>query len=278
MEQIVANPALTPARARPRRPHPWLARALQGIARLTLGLSGLVVLFVLWAVGVRLLGADVPLAHLFTPQAAVKSLWHLLGHGELTNDMIASLRRVAVSLVLALVAGIPTGLAVGSSKLFDRSTGPAFQFIRMISPLSWMPIAVMVFGIGDAPIYFLLAITAVWPIVLNTAAGVRQLDPKWLALAKSLSATRTEILFKIVLPGILGNVLTGVRIAIGMIWILLVPCEMLGVTSGLGYFILDTRDRLAYSELMAVILLIGVLGFALDSIARRVQQHWVRAN
>jgi NitT/TauT family transport system permease protein len=237
---------------------------------------GLLVLLVLWALGVRALEGSMPLAHMFTPTAAFSSLYELLSRGELNHDIVASLRRVAVSLVLALAAGIPVGLAVGSSARFDAGTSGVFQFLRMISPLSWMPIAVMIFGIGDAPIYFLLAITAVWPIILNTAAGVRQLDPRWLDLAKSLSATRTEVLFNIVLPGILGHILTGVRIAIGMIWILLVPCEMLGVTSGLGYYILDTRDRLAYSELMAVIMLIGILGLALDMGARKLHQRWGR--
>lgn len=262
-----------PARATQRRPR----RVGQALRNAALGLSGLSTLLALWALGVHVLERSMPMAHLFAPTAAIASLFELLRHGELTGDIIASLRRVGVSLALALVAGIPTGLAVGSSRLFDAGTRGAFQFIRMISPLSWMPIAVMVFGIGDAPIYFLLAITAVWPIVLNTAAGVRQLDPSWLALAKSLSATRREMLLHVVLPGILGHVLTGVRIAIGIIWILLVPCEMLGVTSGLGYFVLDTRDRLAYSELMAVILLIGVLGFALDALASRVHRRFARS-
>src|SRR3546814_5513329 len=108
----------------------------------------------------------------------------------------------------------------------------------MISPLSWMPIAVMVFGIGDEPIYFLLTFAAIWPIILNTAAGVHQPDPKWLLLARSLSATRREVLFTIVLSGVLGHLLTGVRLPIGIKWIVLVPCAMLGVSSGLGYFIL----------------------------------------
>src|SRR3546814_14569924 len=114
----------------------------------------------------------------------------------------------------------------------------------MISPLAGIPIAVMVFVLGEAPIYFLLTFAAVWPIILNTASGVRQLNPKWLLLAKSLSATRREVLFKIMVPGVLGHILTGARLAIGIIWIVLVPCELLGVSSGLGSFILDTRDRL----------------------------------
>ncbi|HEX7381048.1 MAG TPA: ABC transporter permease [Nevskiaceae bacterium] len=267
-QAVTALSSPTPART----PHAGLHRLVGTAQHALLALSGLAVLLLLWQIGVWALETRMPLAHLFAPQAAVGSLYDLLARGELTTDIIASLRRVGVSLGLALLAGVPTGLAVGSSRRFDAGTSAAFQFLRMISPLSWMPIAVMAFGIGDAPIYFLLAITAVWPIVLNTASGVRQLDPRWLALAHSLSATRTEILLRIVLPGILGNVLTGVRIAIGIIWILLVPCEMLGVTSGLGYFVLDTRDRLAYSELMAVILLIGILGFALDSLVRELHR------
>src|SRR5690606_17380713 len=142
------------------------------------------------------------------------------------------------------------------------------------TPRSRCPIAVMLMGVGDKPIYFLLAFAAVWPILLNTAAGVKALDPRWLQLARSLSATRRETLFRVIIPGVLGHVLTGVRLAIGILWIVLLPCEMLGVSAGLGYYILDTRDRLAYSELMAMVLLIGVLGFLLDAAARALYARW----
>lgn len=161
------------------------------------------------------------------------------------------------------------------SRRVDASTSLSFQFLRMISPLSWMPIAVMIWGVGDAPIYFLLSFAGIWPIALNTAAGVRALDPRWLMLARSFSATPAELLWRVVLPGILGHVLTGVRLAIGVLWIVLVPCEMLGVSAGLGYFILDTRDRLAYSELMAMILLIGVFGYLLDSLAQWASRRFL---
>lgn len=244
--------------------------------QLAYGLAGMAVLVGLWALGTHLLAGGLPLAASLAPGATFQSLYELLSTGQLTTHTAMSLQRVLVGLALALLIGVPVGLAVGGSRTLENASSTAFQFLRMISPLSWMPIAVMVFGIGDAPIYFLLTFAAVWPIMLNTAAGVRQLDPKWLMLAKSLSATRSEVLFRIVVPGILGNVLTGVRLAIGVIWIVLVPCEMLGVSSGLGYYILDTRDRLAYSELMAVIVLIGALGFLLDGLAQRAYRYWSR--
>ena len=132
-------------------------------------------------------------------------------------------------------------MLTGLSPLFSRATTPLFQFARMISPLSWMPTAVMVLGVGDAPRYFLLAFAAVWLILLNTAAGVSQLDPNWLPFGRSLSATRAETLLKVILPGITAHILTGVRLAIGIIWIVLVPAEMLGVSEGLGYFIRRPR-------------------------------------
>jgi NitT/TauT family transport system permease protein len=246
--------------------------------RTLLSLTGLGTLIVLWALGIRLLEGNIGLAGALSPLETFQTLYSLIAQNELTLHTLTSLKRVVIGLSAALIIGVPLGLAIGRSRALEQSTSTAFQFLRMISPLSWMPVAVMVFGIGDAPIYFLLAFAAVWPIILNTAAGVKQLNPQWLMLAASLGATPGELLRKIIVPGIIGHILTGIRLAIGVIWIVLVPCEMLGVSSGLGYFILDTRDRLAYSELMAVIVVIGALGFALDYLAQALYRRWTHTS
>jgi NitT/TauT family transport system permease protein len=238
------------------------------IARRLIGVSGLVVLLILWWIGTDVLAVPGSFVRHFSPTQAFASLVQLATQSDLPIHILVSLRRVLIGLGSALLIGVPVGLAVGGSGLLNAATSPAFQFLRMISPLSWMPLAVMVFGVGDRPIYFLLTFAAVWPILLDTAEGVRRLQPSWLRLAASLSATRWETLRYIVFPGILSHVLTGLRLAIGIVWIVLVPCEMLGVSAGLGYFILDTRDRLAYSELTAMVLIIGLLGFLLDAAAR----------
>nr|WP_116521985.1 ABC transporter permease [Achromobacter insuavis] len=243
-------------------------------ARCGLGLAGLAALLALWWLGTDVLAPAGGMARRFPPGATFASLWQLLTDSDLPLHVLVSLRRVAVGLGLALAIGVPLGLAIGSYRRLEAALSPAMQFLRMISPLSWMPIAVMVFGVGDDPVYFLLAFAAVWPIVLNTAAGVQQLDARWLLLAQSVAATRWETLRHVILPGVLGHILTGVRLAIGILWIVLVPCEMLGVSAGMGYFILDTRDRLAYSELMAMVLLIGALGFLLDAAARGLYRYW----
>ena len=252
--------------ARTENPGPaWaLPPRLHGAA---LGLGGLLALMLCWWLATDYLAPPESLIRRFSPLSALASLPGLL-HSDLPLHVLISLRRVLTGLAVALAVGVPLGLAIGSFRWLEAAASPSLQFLRMVSPLSWMPLAVMLFGVGDLPLHVLLTRAAVWPIMLNTAAGVRQLDPAWLQLARSLAATRREILFRIILPGILAHVLTGVRLAIGILWIVLVPCEMLGVSAGLGYLILDTRDRLAYGELMAMVFVIGLLGFALDAAAQ----------
>jgi len=236
-------------------------------SRVLWGSTGILLLGALWwavAAGSEVGG----MGERFSPVAVLAVAFELVRHAALWPHVLVSLERVLVGLLAALVLGVPLGIAIGSSRRFDQLTSPSIQFLRMISPISWMPLAVMVFGVGDRPIWFLLAFAATWPILLATAAGVRALDPRWLELSRSLAATRRELLLQVIAPGILANVLTGIRLAIGISWIVLVPAEMLGVNAGLGFYILDARDRLAYSELMAVILVVGALGFLLDAGAR----------
>lgn len=243
----------------------------QRAAAVPLALTGLAVLGAVWWAATAEGGV---LAQRFAPQATLASLALLLQQPDFLLHLWVSLRRVLAGLGMALIVGVPVGLLVGAARSVDTALSPAFQFLRMISPLSWMPVVVMVFGVGDRSVLFLLAFAGVWPIVLNTAAGVRSLDARWLMLARSLAATPTEMLTRVIVPGVVGHALTGLRLAIGVVWIVLVPAEMLGVNAGLGYFILDTRDRLAYSELLATVIVIGAVGTLLDSAALRLLRWW----
>jgi NitT/TauT family transport system permease protein len=169
---------------------------------LLLPLAGLLAAALLWAAGASWMGSTTPVASAFAPTATAEALQALLFGSDLWAHVAFSLQRIAVGLAIALALGIPLGVLTGLSPLFSMATTPLFQFARMISPLSWMPIAVMVLGVGDAPVYFLLAFAAVWPILLNTAAGVSQLDANWLLLARSRSATCIQTLLRVLLPGI----------------------------------------------------------------------------
>lgn len=234
--------------------------AWRGIA---LPLLGILLLVALWWLATALLPSTSVLSR-FAPVPALQAVFHLVGSGEVLPHVVASLRRIVVGLALAMLLGVPIGLAVGGIRTVAGLTGAVFQFLRMVSPLAWAPLAIMVFGVGDAPVYFLVTMGALWPIVLNVAAGVHALDPRWRLLARSLGASRDEAFRTIVWPGIRAHVLTGFRLAVGLAWVIVVPAEMLGVDSGLGYAVLNTRDRLAYPELMAMIIIIGVCGYVMD--------------
>ncbi len=230
-------------------------------------LLGLAVCVGAWWAAIRLLVEPGSFQSAFAPDRAVRALVDLLADGTLTRHVAASVRRIAVGLGLATLIGVPLGLAVGGIPLVARATGLVTGFVRMISPLSWTPLAIIWFGVGDPPVYFLIAIGAMWPIALSTSAAVTSLDRQWLMLGRSLRANRVELLRTIIWPGVRTDVLTGLRLGLTTAWIILVPAEMLGVDSGLGYFILDARDRFAYAELMAAVIVIGILGLLLDRLA-----------
>lgn len=246
------------------RPPWWAGAARRAVAPA----AAVLVALALWWCVTSVLGRNDQLLSAFAPQHAVPAIGDLASRGVLWQDIGASLGRLLVGLLLAVVVGWPVGLLLGLSATAERATRPVFQFLRMISPLSWAPVAVALFGIGGRPVIFLVAAAAVWPVLLNTAAGVRAVHPGHLLVARSLGASRLEQLGSVVLPAIRGQVLTGLRLALGIAWVVLVPAEMLGVDSGLGYQVLNARDQLAYDQLMAVILVIGLLGYLLDGLAR----------
>lgn len=222
----------------------------------------------LWWFATTILSGPQSLLSQTAPQRVLPALAGLVERGVLLPDLGISLWRLVIGLAVAAVIGIPLGLLVGLSGVAERAGGPLIAFLRMISPLSWTPIALALFGIGDQPVIFLIAVAAVWPVMLNTAAGVHAVDPGLLNVARSFHATRLELLIAVILPAIRGHVQTGVRLALGVAWIVLVPAEMLGVRSGLGYQILNARDQLAYDQVVAVIVVIGALGYVLDAAAR----------
>lgn len=244
---------------RPPRTLTWLPR-----------LAAVAAALVLWWILTDLVAGADSLLREFGPQHVPGAARQLLDRGVLLPDSAVSLWRLLVGLLIAVTVGIPLGLLLGLHAATEHALAPVVQFLRMISPLSWAPIAVALFGIGNQPVIFLVAAASVWPIVLNTAAGVRAIDPGLLLVARSFGASRREQLSSVILPAIRAQVQTGLRVALGIAWVVLVPAEMLGVRSGLGYQILNARDQLAYDQVMAVIVVIGIIGYALDTLSRVV--------
>ena len=230
-------------------------------------LLGMAALLAVWWLGGAIVAADPDLNAFsdFAPVPAIDALFHLVASGKIWPQALASLSRIGQGLAIAVLIGVPVGIAIGRSRRFAHITHVPFQFLRMISPLAWMPIAVMAFATWDGAIIFLIAAAAVWPIAFATANGLRKLHPNWHKVARNLGAGPARMLWRITLPAVAQDILTGIRLAVGIAWIILVPAEYLGVTSGLGYAINDARDTLRYDNLAAIVLFIGILGFAMDS-------------
>lgn len=243
-------------------------RVAQSAARGLLNfVGGLAILAALWGGGGYLLTVNPNTKSfagfgLIPTLRAFPELWEL---GKVQAAAAASCFRLGSGLLIAIAIGVPIGILIGRSKRFRDLSNSPFQLLRMISPLSWMPLAVMVFATWNGSIIFLIAMASVWPVAFATAAGLAKVDPAWFKVARNLGAKPWHMLTQIIMPAISFDVFTGIRLALGVAWIVLVPAELLGVTSGLGYAIKDARETLSYDRLTAMVLSIGVIGFVLDS-------------
>lgn len=256
------------ARSTPGSTVSFSAGASALLRSLVLASIGLAALYLVWWAGGWLIASDPRTAAFagFAPEPALAQLWAILSSGEIWTMSAPSLARVGLGLAWAAAIGIPLGIVTGRSHTAQDVTNVPFQLLRMVSPLAWMPIAVLAFATWDGAIVFLIGVASIWPILFATAAGVRRIDPGWLKVARNLGASRRHILSAVILPATIPDILTGVRLALGVAWIVLVPAEYLGVKSGLGYSINDARDTLDYDRLAAIVLIIGLIGFALDAV------------
>jgi NitT/TauT family transport system permease protein len=207
----------------------------------------------------------------FLPGPTFKALYAALHESKFWISVFASLRRIIIGIFLAAAAGVPLGILVGFYPKFRSLSYSPIQFIRMISPLSWMPVALLLFTSFESAVYFLIVMATVCPIILNTTIGVLNINPQWIKMALNQGANNLQLIRTIVIPASLPYVLTSLRLALGVAWIVLVPAEFLGVSSGLGYLINDARDTMEYDKLMAMVIAIGILGFALDRIMQKLQ-------
>jgi NitT/TauT family transport system permease protein len=257
------------------------ARRLGGAARSGgRALIGMGILFVLWWIGGRIVASNPATTNFadFAPIPTLERLWRMLQSGEALRMTVPSLLRIGGGLAWAIAIGVPFGILVGRFRAVREASSVPFQFLRMISPLAWMPIAVMAFATWNGAIIFLVGVAAVWPVLFSTAHGFRRIDPAWFKVARNLGARPWHMLFTIILPAIAQDTFTGIRLAVGVAWIVLVPAEFLGITSGLGYAINDARDTLEYDRLAATVVIIGIIGFALDFICEQAirRASWIR--
>ncbi|KGF73688.1 bicarbonate ABC transporter permease [Neosynechococcus sphagnicola sy1] len=179
---------------------------------------------------------------------------------------LASLQRVAVGYSLAAVVGIALGILVGASRLMYDGLDPLFQVLRTVPPLAWLPIALAVFRNSEPAGLFVIFITAIWPIIFNTAVGVQQIPQDYRNVAKVLRLSGQEYFLDILLPSIVPYMFTGLRLGIGLAWLAIVAAEMLRGDTGIGFFIWNAYNSSNNSEVILALIYIGVVGFLLDKL------------
>ena len=228
-----------------------------------------VALVAVWDLACALAGSQV----FPTPYQSWLAFVELIESKRLWGDVVASLFRVTWGFLLAAGIGIPLGLVIGWSTRTFRAMNPIVQGLRPISPIAWIPIAILWFGIGDGAGVFLIFLSSFFPITVGTTAAVRNISLVHQRSARNFGVRGLELFRRVVLPASLPQIITSLRIALGVAWLVIVAAEMVGMDSGLGYLINDARNAGSrYDLVVATMILIGLIGIVLDFLIRRLER------
>jgi ABC-type nitrate/sulfonate/bicarbonate transport system permease component len=219
-------------------------------------------LLVLWELAVRLEWLDPRL--IAPPSIVFVELWRLIRTGELEAALYVSLQRVVAGFLIASVLGITAGALMARIRVVEIALDPLIELFRPVSPLALFPLFILWFGIGETSKIFIIAFSCMFPIVLNTYAGVRSIDANFFRASRSLGASSWETMRTIVLPGSLPHIFTGLRIGWGISLIVIIAAEMIGAVRGIGYMVLDAQQTFRIPRVFASIVIIGALGFLTD--------------
>jgi NitT/TauT family transport system permease protein len=213
-----------------------------------------------------------------TPWSVVTGTLELLNNGTLWRHIGASLMRVGTGFGLAVCVAVPLGLWMGWVRGAYTTLNPLFQILRPISPIAWIPIAILWFGVGDASPIYLIFISSVFPMVVQTTVGVHTIEKRYLRAAENFGVSRATLFRQVVIPAVLPQVVVGMRIGLGVAWLVVVAAEMIALRSGLGYMIMDSRNAgNRYDLVIAGMIIIGLIGLSLDGIMRMLERvKWVR--
>ncbi len=229
--------------------------------------AGIVLVAIWWTA--HAIGAF-PVGTVPAPDEVARSFRVELFSGRLTDHLIASLYRVGWGFVLGAVAAIPLGLVIGRSALTRAALLPWINFFRSLSPIAWLPFAVIWFGLGDPPAIFILFLTTYFQLVLATAAAAAAVPRIYYRVAEDLGMSRTATAFQVTLPAVMPELVTALRIAIGVAWMVVVAAEMLGTQNGLGFLIIDARNGLRMDLVVVAMITIGAIGILLDVLFARL--------
>lgn len=207
------------------------------------------------------------------PPDVVRGIIQLGKEGILIHHIVSSVMRVAVGYSLAMALAIPLGVAMGWYAPVYRAVNPLVQLLRPISPIAWIPLAILWFGVGNTSPIFLITLSSFFPLVVGTVAGVHAVERQYIRAAANFGVTGTKLLRQVVIPAAMAQIVTGMRIGLGIAWLVVVAAEMVAISSGLGYMIIDARNAgNRYDLVVAGMAFIGLIGFLLDGIMRRLEK------
>ena len=257
----------------PKRPAP-ASKILSGLGSVAAGvippLVVIALILLVWELLCRKAGATLP-----PPSRVFRDAWDLIAnpfydHGGLDKGLFwhlsASLHRVALGYALASIVGVALGTLVGQSVWAMRGLDPIFQVLRTVPPLAWLPLSLAAFRDGQPSAIFVIFITAIWPIIINTAVGIRNIPQDYRNVAAVLRLNPFEFFVKIMVPSAAPYIFTGLRIGIGLSWLAIVAAEMLIGGVGIGFFIWDAWNSSHISEIIVALVYVGIVGFVLDRI------------
>ncbi len=237
--------------------------------RRTDSITSFVIIISVWEITVRLFHVS-PFKFPGPGEVGV-ALWELAASGALLDHVIASLYRVTWGYYLSVLTAIPFGMFLGTWYSARRIFNPLIQFLRPISPLAWIPVALIWFGIGDRPAIFLIFLSSFFPMVVFTMSGVQGVRRTYLRVADNFGLTGLERSIKVILPAAMPEIVVGLRITLGTAWLVIVAAEMIAVKSGLGYLIVDGRNALRMDRVIAGMIVIGLIGLCLDWLIRKLE-------
>ena len=207
-----------------------------------------------------------------TPAQVVSGMAEMVRNGTLMQHVSASLMRVTVGYLSALSVAIPLGVIMGWYPRVFTALNPLVQLLRPISPIAWIPLAILWFGIGNLSPMFLIFLSSFFPLVVGTVSGVQGVEPEYIRAAENFGITGDRLLRLVVVPAALPQIIVGMRIALGIAWLVVVAAEMIAIDSGLGYLIIDSRNAgNRYDLVVAAMVIIGVIGYLLDNVMRRLE-------
>ena len=207
-----------------------------------------------------------------TPWQVLAGLRELAEQGLLVHHVVASLARVAAGYLVAAGLAVPLGIAMGWFPALASALNPILQLLRPISPIAWIPLAIIWFGIGDLSPIFLIFLSSFFPMVVNTTAGVQTIERHYIRAARNFGVSGVKLLRLLIVPAALPHIIVGLRVGLGVAWLVVVAAEMIALNSGLGFLIMDSRNAgNRYDLVVAGMVLIGVFGLLLDTLIRRLE-------